>query len=113
MDHAVKCDLASRLPPQPGTHRVPRRPAGGKSVHPLGHPDMPLFSRWPLFDRVLVNLIDGSAVDGLLIGQRGPLIVLSDCTLYSASTEPAPLDGEVYIERDRVLYIQTAPPKGG
>lgn len=74
---------------------------------------MPLFSRWPMYDRVLVNLTDGSALDGLLIDQRGPLLVLSDCTLFTASAEPAPLDGEVYVERDRVLYMQTAPPKGG
>lgn len=69
------------------------------------------FNNWPMYDRVLANLIDGSAIEGLLIDRRGPLLVLSDATLYTASAEPAPLDGEIYIERDRILYLQTAPPK--
>lgn len=66
------------------------------------------WSRWPMFERVLVNLVDGSAVDGLLIGRRGPLLVLSDAHLYSADHEAAPLDGEIYIERSRVLYLQAS-----
>lgn len=66
------------------------------------------WNRWPIYERVLVNLIDGSAIDGLLIGQRGPLLVLSDAALYTPEHEPAPLDGEIYIERDRVLYLQTS-----
>ncbi len=70
-----------------------------------------MFSRWPMFERVLANLIDGSAIEGLLISQRGPLLVFSDTTLFTTNSEPAPLDGEVYIERDRILYLQTAPPK--
>jgi hypothetical protein len=69
------------------------------------------FSRWPLFARVLVNLTDGTAMDGLLITQRGPLLVLSDVTVYTPATEPQHVDGEVYIERDRVLYLQK--PRGG
>lgn len=70
-----------------------------------------MFSRWPLFARVLVNLTDGSAIDGLLIEQKGPLLVLSDCTVHFASAEPMTVDGEIYIERDRVLYLQK--PRGG
>lgn len=70
-----------------------------------------MLSRWPVYTRVLVNLIDGSAIDGMLIARKGPLLMLADCTLYSASAEPAQLDGDIYIERDRVLYLQTAAPK--
>lgn len=70
-----------------------------------------MLSRWPVYERVLANLTDGSALEGLLIARKGPLLVLADCTLYSASSEPAELDGDVYIERDRVLYLQTAAPK--
>jgi len=69
-----------------------------------------VLSRWPIYDRVLANLIDGSAIDGLLIARRGPLLVLSDATLYASGAEPTALDGEIYIERARVLYLQTAPP---
>jgi hypothetical protein len=70
-----------------------------------------MLSRWPIYARVLANLTDGSAIDGILIRKTGPLIVLSDCTLYTPTTEPAALDGDIYIERERVLYLQTAPPK--
>ncbi len=70
-----------------------------------------MFSKWPIYDRVLVALIEGSAIEGLLINQRGPLLVLSDATLYTVSAEPARLDGEVYVERERILYLQTSPPK--
>lgn len=66
-----------------------------------------MLNRWPIYERVLVNLIDGSAIDGLLIDRRGPLLILSDARLLTDSHEPASLDGEVYIERDRVLFIQT------
>lgn len=65
-------------------------------------------TRWPIYDRVLVNLTDGSAINALLIDQRGPLLVLSDGTLLTESGEPTPLDGEIYVERTQVLFIQTA-----
>lgn len=65
-----------------------------------------MFSAWPIYDRVLVNLIDGSAVSGLLIAEKRNLLVLNDCTLYTEEGEPRPLDGDVYIERIKVLYLQ-------
>jgi hypothetical protein len=71
-----------------------------------------MFRRWPIYDRVLVNLVDGSAINGLLVDQRGPLLILTDATLLTDSHEPAQLDGDVYIERDRVLFMQTASPAG-
>lgn len=74
---------------------------------------MGVWSRWPVFERVLVNLVDGSAINGLLIDKRGPLLVLSDCTLLTAEHEPSGMDGDVYIERDRVLFLQHCQPKGG
>ncbi len=66
-----------------------------------------MLNRWPIYDRVLVNLTDGSALDGLLIDRRGPLLVLADCTLLTDSHDPASLAGEVFVERSRVLFIQT------
>lgn len=68
-----------------------------------------MLSRWPVYDRVLVNLVDGSAMDGVLVAQKGPLLVLADVTLLHDSHEPAHLDGDVYIERDRVRFLQTKP----
>ena len=63
-------------------------------------------SRWPIYERVLVNLIDGTAINGLLIDRRGPLLVLSDCTLLTPGGEPTPMDGQLYIERPQVLFLQ-------
>ncbi|PPH51205.1 hypothetical protein [Rathayibacter sp. AY1E1] len=56
--------------------------------------------------RVIVNLVDGSAFDGILYRQSGPLLVLRDATRLERGAEPLQLDGEAVIERDRVLYIQ-------
>lgn len=67
--------------------------------------------RWPVHERVLANLIDGSAIDGLLIRRSGPLLVLADAVLYTPGNESAVLDGHIYIERARVLYLQTTTAK--
>jgi hypothetical protein len=69
-----------------------------------------MFGRWPMHYRVLVSLIDGTAIDGLLIDKRGQLLILADCTLYADGAEPTAMDGEVYVERSRVLYLQK--PRG-
>jgi small nuclear ribonucleoprotein (snRNP)-like protein len=68
-----------------------------------------MFSPWPVYERVLVNLDNGTAVNGLLVSARRNLLVLADATLLGDTVEPTPLDGEVYIERARVLFMQTAP----
>lgn len=70
-------------------------------------------SRWPLRRRVLINLTNGDAVGGLLIDQDGPLLVLADASLVTAGTDnPAGMDGHVYIERDRIAFLQAMAPKG-
>lgn len=68
-------------------------------------------SRWPLRSRVLVNMADGRAFDGLLVSQRGPLLELADARLFSApgGAEPVKLDGRVLIERPQVSFIQVCP----
>jgi hypothetical protein len=73
---------------------------------------MPLY-RWPIYDRVLVNLINGAAIDGVLIARRGPLLVLADATLLTESGEPSAMDGQIYVERSQVLFMQATTPKGG
>jgi hypothetical protein len=73
---------------------------------------MPLF-RYPIYDRVLVNLIDGSAIDGVLIAKRGPLLVLAQATLLTDASEPQSMDGHVYVERAKVLFVQAGKPRGG
>jgi small nuclear ribonucleoprotein (snRNP)-like protein len=64
------------------------------------------WSRWPVHRRVLVNMEDGRAFDAVLFDQRGPLLVLRNATLLTPNEEPALVDGEVVIERDKVAFIQ-------
>ncbi|WP_156759996.1 hypothetical protein [Microbacterium karelineae] len=56
--------------------------------------------------RVVVNLADGTSVDGIFYKQDGPLLVIKNATLLEAGAEPVELDGDTVIERDRVLFIQ-------
>ena len=66
-------------------------------------------SRWPIHARVLVNLADGRAFDGLLVSKRGPLLELADARLLAPGAEPAPVDGRVLVERPMVAFIQVRP----
>ncbi|MFI9465747.1 hypothetical protein [Streptomyces xiamenensis] len=56
--------------------------------------------------RVIVNLVDGSAVDGVLLRRYRTLLVLADATLLSPDATPTRMDGELVVERSRVLYVQ-------
>lgn len=73
-----------------------------------------MFSKpWPICDRVLVNLTAGDAISGLLVDQRGPLLVLAHASLIApGNAEPTPMDGQVFIERSAVAFLQALPPKG-
>lgn len=57
--------------------------------------------------RVIVNLRDGQSFSGVLVDEKGPLLVLADAqiTLGGASGWE-PVSGRVYIERERVLFVQ-------
>lgn len=72
-----------------------------------------MFSRWPRFRRVLVNLDDERAIDGLLISVRGPLLELADASLLVPGREPAAMDGHIYVERARVVFIQASQGREG
>lgn len=67
---------------------------------------MNIFTRWPICRRVLVNLDDGRAFDGVLYDRRGPLLVLREAKLIEPGSPPVSVDGEVLIERPRVAFIQ-------
>lgn len=58
--------------------------------------------------RVVVNLLDERAFDGVLWAQRGPLLVLRDAKLWSEGAEATPMDGEIVIERGQVRFVQVA-----
>lgn len=56
--------------------------------------------------KVVVNFRDGQAVEGVLFKQAGPLLVVKNATMLEPGADPLPLDGDVVIERDKVLFIQ-------
>ena len=63
------------------------------------------YGRIAISRRVLVNLDDGSAIEGVLWRERKPLIVLRDARLH-AGGQGAPLDGEVIVDCARILFVQ-------
>lgn len=64
------------------------------------------YGRLALNRRVMVNLVSGSAIQGVLYDDRGPLIVLKDAHLHLDKDNATPLDGEVIVERDRIDFVQ-------
>ena len=62
--------------------------------------------RWPIHEHVLVNLDDGRAFDGVMVGRRGPLLMLRQAQLIEPGSQPIAVDGEVIVERSRVSFIQ-------
>lgn len=56
--------------------------------------------------KVVVNLRTSRAFVGILWARRGPLLVLRNVTMHEPGAAPAPVDGEVVVERDQVEFIQ-------
>lgn len=64
------------------------------------------YRRLVLHRRVMINLTTGKAIEGVLVKQAGPLLLLKDARLHEGGGEPVPLDGEAVVERDRVDFMQ-------
>lgn len=66
------------------------------------------FRRHPGLQReVLVNLVDDkTAVRGVLWAQTGPWLVVKRASLLRTPGQPVPMDGDVVLERTKVLFIQ-------
>lgn len=67
---------------------------------------MGAFRRVLYLRRVIVNLVDGSSIEGVMYRDARPLIVLKNAVYLEPGAQPAPLDGDTVIERDKVLFIQ-------
>lgn len=69
---------------------------------------MRAFMRVAVRRRVVVNIDDGegSAIEGVLFNETGPLLVLKNATLLQAGRDPVRLDGDTIIERSRILFVQ-------
>lgn len=69
--------------------------------------------RWgayPINKRVIANLDDDSAIEGVLLKRTGALLVLADARYHTKGADPVPMDGKAYVERQRVLFVQE--PRG-
>jgi len=57
---------------------------------------------------VIVNLKDDptTAIKGVLWSSRGPWLTLRSASLLKATLQPTPIDGEVIVHRDNVLFLQ-------
>ena len=64
------------------------------------------YKRLAVHKTVLVNLVDGSAIRGVLYEARGPLLHVMNAELIEPGAEPVAMSGSVLIERDRVLFVQ-------
>lgn len=67
---------------------------------------MGAFRRVLVHRQVVVNLVDGSSIQGVLYNDPRNLIVLKNALYLEPGAEPAPLDGDTVIERDKVLFVQ-------
>ncbi|VXC30923.1 conserved hypothetical protein [Microbacterium sp. 8M] len=67
---------------------------------------MGAFRKVLLLRRVVVNLDDGSSIEGVLYRDPGNLLVLKNAIYHEPGAEPAPLDGDTVIDRARVLFVQ-------
>lgn len=63
------------------------------------------FRRFVLRRQAVVNLDDGTAIQGYLVSRAGPLLVLKNATVLERDVEPVKVDGDVVIERRRVTFI--------
>ncbi|MFB7843624.1 hypothetical protein [Microbacterium sp. NPDC056052] len=67
---------------------------------------MGVFRKVLLLRRVVVNLDDGSSIEGVLFRDPGNLLVLKNAIYHEPGAEPVPLDGDTIIDRARVLFVQ-------
>jgi hypothetical protein len=67
------------------------------------------WTRTALRRTIIVNLDTGRAFRGIAWARRGRLLILRDATMFEPGAEPAPVDGEVVIDRDRVEFMQVMP----
>jgi len=65
-----------------------------------------VFRKVLLLRRVVVNLVDGSSIEGVLYRDPGNLLVLRNAVYLEPGADPLELDGETVIDRDKVLFVQ-------
>ena len=64
------------------------------------------FRRFVVRRRVVINLLSGRAVEGVVIEQDGPLLIVADAVVHEPGSQPSSVDGHVVIERTQVDFVQ-------
>lgn len=67
---------------------------------------MKSYSRVVLHHRVMVNLTNGKAVEGVIWDEVRDLLVLKGAVLHDPGASPVVLDGEVVVERSKIDFVQ-------
>ena len=68
------------------------------------------YGRFAISRRVLVNMKDGSAIEGVLWEDRRPFLVLRNARLHTHG-QSSPLDGEVIIDYAQISFLQAPDPR--
>lgn len=71
----------------------------------MGRPDRLIRSK--LRSRYLVSTADGEAFDGILIDADDKHLILVQVVQVAINGQRLSIDGELWIQRDRVKYMQT------
>jgi hypothetical protein len=60
---------------------------------------------------VIVNFTDdpSTAIKGVLWASRGPYLTFKTASILKPNAEPATVDGDVVIHRDRISFLQVLP----
>lgn len=64
------------------------------------------FRRYVVRRRVVINLLSGRAVEGVVVAQDGPLLIVKDARIHETGSHPSEVDGDVVVERGQVDFIQ-------
>lgn len=63
-----------------------------------------------LHHRAVLNLTDGTAIEGVLWDERGELLVIRGAILHDRGAgQPVPMDGDIIVERSRLRFAQVLP----
>ena len=63
--------------------------------------------RYTIQKRVVINMLGGNAIEGVIVDQRGPLLIVKDAKLHEQTADqPAHIDGEAIIDVSHIDFIQ-------
>lgn len=73
---------------------------------------MHAYRRVALHRRVVVNTKTGQSLSGVLVEERGPILILKGAAMLTSSANPVSIDGDVVVERSNVDFLQVLPAEG-